>query len=256
MIRLEGIEHDYGRGAVVTGIDHVFSTGRVTAICGPNAAGKTTLLRIAAGLLAPSRGTVRLGDRDLRGLQAGARARRIAFMSQRFDCASGFPVRRILELARVMVGRDAAAISMVVDALGLEPLLDRGIAELSVGQCQRVALARTLAQCPGDGVIVLDEPLAALDPRWAHEASRLLQRRARGGATVLLSVHELAMAARLAEEVLLVGDRRLVASGPTDEVLSVERLEAAYGIPFERLVSGDGTLIPIPGTHSDPSERV
>ena len=104
MIELTKVTHDYGRGCVLDDIDLVFEAGRVSTVCGPNAAGKTTLLRIAAGLLEPTGGAVTLESHPLSRLPAGRRARRLAFMSQRFDCASGFSVHRILELARACVG--------------------------------------------------------------------------------------------------------------------------------------------------------
>ena len=245
MIRFEGIGHDYGKGTVLEGIDLDVERGHVSVVCGPNAAGKTTLLRISAGLLAPTQGRVLLEGVPSDSIRAGARARRLSFMSQRFECASGFSVRRVLELARVMVGRNAAALASVIDALELGDLLDRGLDELSSGQNQRVALARALAQAPPDGFIVLDEPLAALDPRWALVACQLLSARARAGAAVLLTVHELPAAARLADQVVLLGDGRLVASGTPVDVLAPDRLERAYGIRFELLEADDGSCVPV-----------
>lgn len=245
MIRFEAIGHDYGAGAVLEGIDLSIERGRVSAVCGPNAAGKTTLLRISAGLIAPTRGRVLLEGTPSDALRAGARARRLSFMSQRFECASGFSVRRVLELARVMVGRNAAALERVIEELDLGALLERGIDELSSGQCQRVALARALAQAPPDGIIVLDEPLAALDPRWALVACQLLRERADAGAAVFLSVHELPATARLADVVVLLGDGRLVAAGTADAVLVPDLLERAYGVRFELLEAEDGSRVPI-----------
>jgi iron complex transport system ATP-binding protein len=241
MIRLEGITHHYDRVRVLHGIDLGFEVGQVSAVCGPNAAGKTTLLRIAAGLLKPSGGRVILEDRPIAQVPPGRRA----FMSQRFDCASGFSVRRILELARVLIGRDHASLDRVIEAFELDALLDRGVGGLSVGQCQRVALARALAQVPHDGVVILDEPLAALDPRWARRAADILRQRAAEGATILLSVHELPVAARLADHVVLLSDGGLVANGPVETVFTTQLLERAYGIPFELLIAGDGSRIPI-----------
>ena len=248
MIGLEAITHDYGRGRVLDGIDLAFVRGCVTSICGPNAAGKTTMLRIAAGLLVPSTGRVLLDGTPIGGIPAGRRARRLAFMSQRFECVSGFSVRRVLELARVLVGRDPVALDRVIAELELEPILTRSIGALSVGQCQRVALARALAQLPSDGVLILDEPLAALDPRWQQRASECLRKRAGEGATVLLSVHELPVAARLAQRVVLLADGSLVAEGPSEAVLRPEPLQAAYEMPFELLTANDGTLIPVPSS--------
>lgn len=253
VIELHRIGHDYGRGPVLEGIDLAFATGAVTAVCGPNAAGKTTLLRIASGLLSPGSGEVRLEGTTLGSFAPIERARRIAHMSQRFECASGFPVRRVLELARVLVGRAPEAIDRVIDELELEPLLERGVGTLSVGQAQRVALARALAQLPADGVLLLDEPLAALDPRWQRIATTRLAERARAGATIILSVHELPTAAGVADRVALLADGGLVAEGPAGEVLVPDRLARAYGVPFELLRSADGTPIPIasPGAGAD-----
>jgi iron complex transport system ATP-binding protein len=245
MIRFDRFGHDYGNGLVLDGVDITIEPGCISTVCGPNAAGKTTLLRSAAALIEPTRGRVLLDDRPIGSIPVGQRARRLAFMSQRFECASGFSVRRVLELARVMVGRDQAGLDRVVKALELGPLLERGIGELSVGQCQRVALGRALAQCPPDGLLVLDEPLAALDPRWALRTCELLRRRAEAGATILLSVHELSTAARLADRVLLVAQGQLLAHGAAWDVLQPAALEAAYGIPFELLEAADGTMVPI-----------
>ena len=245
MIRFEGFGHDYGEGVVLEGIDLELVPGAITVVCGPNAAGETTMLRSAAGLITPSRGRIRIDGEPIESMPVGRRARRLAFMSQRFECASGFSVRRVLELGRVMVGRDRTTIERVIDELELHELLDRGIAALSVGQSQRVALARALVQCPGDGVLILDEPLAALDPRWASRTCDLLRQRADAGMTILLSVHELAIAARLADHVLLVARGGVVAHGAVEAVLEPAHLEAAYGVPFELLEAADGTRVPV-----------
>ena len=245
MIRLESIEHDFGSGRVLESITTKVLPGRVTVLCGPNAAGKTTLLRIAAGLLAASCGRVLLDDVDLATLSTARRARKMAFMPQRFECASGFSVRRVLELARVVVGRDQAAVDRVIEEFELGELLERSVGTLSVGQCQRVALARVLAQGSASNVILLDEPLSALDPRWEVEASEIVRARARAGATVLLSVHALASAGRLADDVLLLARGRLTASGSAEEVLDPETLEAAFAVEFELVESQEGFRLPV-----------
>ena len=245
MIRFEDFGHDYGRGAVLRGIHLDVAKGAINVVCGPNAAGKTTMLRSAAGLITPTEGRVLISGMPVDSIPAGRRARMLAFMSQRFDCATGFSVRRVLELGGVMVGRAPSVIREVAGELELEDLMGTPVAELSVGQGQRVALARALVQSAADGLLVLDEPLAALDPRWAAMTAALLRSRREGGMTVLLSVHELAAAARLADRILLLSGGSVVAHGPVGEVLVPDRLEEAYGVPFELLRSADGTMVPV-----------
>ena len=246
MIRLDSVAHDYGRGPVVRDVSMELGSGRVTVLCGPNAAGKTTLLRIMAGVLEPTSGRVLLGDRSFDQLGARGRARRLAFMSQRFECASGFTVRRILELARVMIGRDRNAIDAVVEALELGDLLSRTLATLSTGQAQRVACARALIQAPADGVVLLDEPLASLDPAWSERVGALLMRRAREGTTVVVSVHELHVAARLAEDAMLISTGCTLQHGSAATILAPQALEAAFGVPFETVRTTAGVDVPLP----------
>lgn len=246
VIQYEGIRHNFGSGDVLAGIDASVRPGQVTVLCGPNAAGKTTLLRIGAGLLSPSGGRVLLKGEDFSTLSVAMRARLLGFMPQRFECTSGFSVRRVLELARVVTGRNQAAVDRVIEEFELADLVDRSVGTLSIGQCQRVALARVLAQVPEDGMILLDEPLSALDPRWENLASEVLRQRAHAGATVLLSVHALATAGRLADDVLLLAQGRLAASGSALEVLDPAILGAAFAVEFELVKSQVGFPVPLP----------
>ena len=246
MIRFAHVQHDFGRGLVVQDVDVALAPGKVTVLCGPNAAGKTTLLRIGAGLLTPVGGEVFLNDVAIGSMSGTERARLLGFMPQRFECASGFSVQRVLELAHVMTGRKPKALARVIDEFDLHELCARSIGTLSVGQCQRVALARVLAQIPNDGVVLLDEPFSALDPHWEQRATEVLRARAREGATVALSVHALTTAGRMADDVLLLRQGSLAASGPVEEVLTAETLEGAFGVGFELVLTSDGQRLPIP----------
>ena len=246
MIGLHEVGHDYGRGTVLKDVSLEIAPGRVTVLCGPNAVGKTTLLRIMAGVLEPTRGTLHLGTHPYESLGARGRARRLAFMSQRFECSSGFSVRRILELARVMIGRDRGCLDDVVEALELETLLPRTLASLSTGQAQRVACARALIQAPPDGAVLLDEPLASLDPAWSERVGSLLRTRARDGATIVVSVHELPVAARLAEDAMLLFEGCELRHGPAGTVLAPAELERAFGVPFQTIRTADGVDVPLP----------
>ena len=245
MIRLDSVGHDYGSGAVLEGIDTRIAPGLITVVCGPNAVGKTTLLRIAAGLLEPTTGRVYLGEDSMGSLSAREQARRRGFMSQRFDCSTGFTVRQILRLAGLAGTARRDDEERLLDSLELSRLLERSVGTLSTGQAQRVAFARLLLQCPDDGVLILDEPFAALDPRWSSVLADQLRARAASGGTVLVSIHDLGLVGQLADEVLLLADSRVSAHGSVESVLVEEVLARAYGIGFEVLRSGNGGPIPI-----------
>lgn len=248
MLQFDEVSHDYARRKVevLRAVSFSLRPGKVTVVCGPNGSGKTTLLRIAAGLLAPRTGAVYLENNPIVSLPLRERAKQLAFMSQRFTCTAPFTVSQLLDLACALTARSPKRRSALVDALELEALLDAPLPTLSVGQAQRVALARALLQSKHDGTVVLDEPLAALDPAFSLRAADLLTQRAADGATILLSVHDLASAIALADDAILLTPSAALSHGKCNEVLTINALETAYAIKFEALTKSNGQTILIP----------
>ena len=197
--------------------------GSVTAVVGPNGAGKTTLLHLIAGLVAPTTGTVRVGDAVL---SDGSRVcpphrRRVALLTQR---TSLFPHLNVLDnvafgpQARGASRAAARARAMVeLKAVGCEDFADRHAHELSGGQAQRVAIARALAGDPD--VVLLDEPLAGLDIGAAAEVRHTLATRLKGR-TALFVTHEVLDIWMIADLVVVIENGRAVEFGPVDQLLS------------------------------------
>jgi iron complex transport system ATP-binding protein len=236
---LKSISHSYGPRPVLHDIDVEAHPGRITVLIGPNAAGKTTLLRIAAGLLHADRGEVRWRGDLVYSMSDRARSASMSCLSQRPRQDVPLLVREVIELGRLRL--DDADSRALVDRLELLDLLERPYPALSVGQQQRVGLARLLHQHDPGGLIVLDEPTAPLDPRHAALAMQLLREAAEGGATVVLSMHDLSLAGSLADHAWLLVEGVMRASGAAGEVLEPGMLEAAFGLGFERLARQDGS---------------
>ena len=219
--------------------------GQVLGILGPNGAGKSTLLRVLAGEMRPDSGLVRFLGQDLREWDAGALARRRAVLPQ--ASMLGFPLRaaEVVALGRTpWAGRETAATHDEACATslrdsGVTALAGRWYASLSGGEQQRVQLARVLAQLhgatPGETALLLDEPTASLDLPHQHAILRTACRRAAQGATVIVVVHDIALAARYCGQILLMADGRLVAAGPTAAVLTEDHVGAAYGVSVRRV---------------------
>jgi len=148
----------------------------------------------------------------------------------------------MIQLARPAGRQDQLAFDRLLCSLELESLHGRLFPALSVGQQQRVVLARTLYQVEASaGVFVLDEPTAPMDPRHAMLAIDHLREQANKGAVVLVSIHDIGLARAIADEAWLLDAGRLVAAGPVSDVLVPDRLEAAFGIPYQGLEADDGT---------------
>ncbi|MCB5174844.1 MULTISPECIES: ABC transporter ATP-binding protein [Microvirga] len=238
MTRLQArsLSVDLGRRRALSAIDLTLESGRFTVIVGPNGAGKTTLLRSLAGLLAPAEGTVTLDGAPVARLRAADRARAIAYLPQSGTVAWPLPVRAVVALGRLphgeepdalpAAGREAVAQAMAAaDLAGFE---DRPATELSGGERARVLLARALAtKAP---VLLADEPVAALDPRHELVVLEVLRAQARAGAMVVAIMHNLTLAARFADEIVLLDRGRLEAHAPPEEVLTEARLAASFGI--------------------------
>jgi iron complex transport system ATP-binding protein len=247
-LRAEGVEFGYVPGrAVLRGVSCALDGGRVTAIVGPNAAGKSTLLRLLLGTLRAWSGRVTLDGRDVPGLPYRERARRIAYIAQRSSVAFAFTVREVVRMGRFAAGTgwraDERAAGAALRRVGLLDRADEPFGVLSAGQQQRAMLARALAQldtrrpaaAPGR-MLLADEPAAAMDPRHAIETLGLFRELASGGVGVGVVLHDLTLAARFADRaVVLDGSGRVAADGPVGAALDPAVLEGVFGVRFDRL---------------------
>lgn len=208
------------------------AAGRVTVLLGVNGSGKSTALRAAAGLLAPSSGGVLVDGRPVHAMRPAGRAARVAMVPQRHEVGSPFSAREVVRLGTVATGGGEAAVDRAMATARISALADRPFHALSGGQQQRVVLARALAQHATSGILLLDEAFAAVDPAEAAEAVRAVREAAAAGGTVLVATHDLALASALADDAWLLADGRTWSFGPATELLSPERLSAFLGIPI------------------------
>jgi iron complex transport system ATP-binding protein len=236
--------------SIVSGASVQLKPGELTALVGPNGAGKTTLMRALAGLL-PSQGRIVLKDRDLSSFTARERARSIAYLPQGHFFHWPLDVASIVALGRhphadpfsSLTGTDLAAVQHALDATGTTGLADRTVTSLSGGERARVALARVLAT--EADILFADEPTASLDPRHQLIVMELLHGIAKRGGAVLAIVHDLALAARFADRVLVMADGKIVSDAVPEVALSKEQLAEVFGIEAETVLTGAGR-VPMP----------
>ena len=231
--------------AVLNDISLSLVSGHLVALVGPNGAGKTTLLRALAGLL-PSDGAIHVGGAALASLSLRERARRFAYLPQGHIVHWPLPARDIVALGRYPHGatdparlsaKDRDAVLRAMRATDVVEFSDRRVTELSGGERSRVALARVLAvEAP---VILADEPTASLDPRYQLDVMKTLRAAADQGVLVIVVTHDLGLAARFADHLLVLSQGRLVAEGAPAAALSAQVMAdvfrvSAYRAEFER----------------------
>jgi iron complex transport system ATP-binding protein len=221
--------------------------GGVTAVLGPNGCGKTTLLRLAVGLLRPRSGSVRLVDMLVTTQSEAERACRMAFVPQRPAAPPGLLVEEVVSLGRLRLPHDPAAIEGAMRNVGVWERRHERVETLSEGQRHRVAIARALAQChAGTRLLVVDEPTAALDPAWGVRLGEILRERVRAGLAVLMATHDLAFAASTADQVLLLDHGSLVSAGPTAASLAAPAVTSLFGTPFVTMKADGVASFPSP----------
>ena len=227
--------------------------GTLTALIGPNGSGKTSLLRLALGLIPSDTGSASLGGGAVMDLSPLERARRVAYLPQTRPLVWPQPVEDIVALGRFAYGaalgrlspEDEGAVARAIAACQLEGFEQRAADTLSGGELARVHLARALAsETP---LVVADEPVAALDPRHQHQTMGLFAEMAREGRGVLTVIHDLGLAMRYADRVIWMHEGRIVADGTPQETCTPEMLHEVFGIASRVTQQSDGLRLDIEG---------
>ena len=228
-LELENVSVRLGRAEVLHDAALTVAPGETVAVVGPNGAGKTTLLRAALGLQAAS-GRIRLFGRDSAELSPRERAERVGYLAQERRIAWGLPARQVAALATPLLPPRAAAAraEAALARVGLSDLADRSVLDMSGGERARVLLARLFAT--GAPLLVADEPAAGLDPDAQLLVLDHLKAEAGEGRAVLLTLHDLSLAARYADRVVVIHSGRIVADGPPLDALTPERLAAVFAL--------------------------
>ncbi|MFH8574564.1 ABC transporter ATP-binding protein [Streptomyces zaomyceticus] len=235
-ITAENLSWSVAGTPVVREVSVAIAPGETVGLLGPNGSGKSSLLRCLAGLRAPDTGSVRYDDASVRDWSARRIARHVAFVAQDSGADSDLRVTDVVGLGRTPFrdrwrgpdATDRAVIAAALEVVGLTPLADRAWKALSGGERQRAHIARALAQQPY--ALLLDEPTNHLDVKHQLELMELLSGADR---TVLVALHDLSLAARYCDRLLLLHHGRLVASGPPAAVLTAQRLAEVFEVDAE-----------------------
>ncbi|MEX1147207.1 MAG: ABC transporter ATP-binding protein [Sphingomonadales bacterium] len=242
---------DLGRSRVVDGVDFTLSPGALVGLLGPNGAGKTTLLRGLMGFVSPARGQVFLDGVSIDAHLPARRARHLSYLPQTGQIHWPLDVFHTVALGRLphqtpFEGLRAEDVAGIERALGYTDTLHlawRPVNTLSGGERARVLLARALATDPR--ILLADEPAAGLDPAHQLDVMELFRQLARDGAAVVVVLHDLTMAARYCDRVLVMNEGRIRADGAPQDVLTPAVLEDCFGIRvFASRKGGELFLVP------------
>ncbi len=229
-----GVSVSLGGQRVLSEASIAVDRGELVGLVGPNGAGKTTLLRTLNGTLAPDAGTVRVDGEDVHALSARARSRRVATVPQDTSVGFAFDVRTIVEMgrhphrSRFGGDPDPGAVDRALERAGVDHLADRSVDAVSGGERSRVLLARALAQ--DADALVLDEPTASLDIGNQVDTLELVTDLVDEGRAAVAAIHDLNLAARFCDRIVVLVDGQVQARGPPETTLERETLRAAFGV--------------------------
>ncbi|MFH8897519.1 ABC transporter ATP-binding protein [Streptomyces coeruleorubidus] len=253
-----GVTVGYGARTVIDDLDVAIPPGVITTIIGPNGCGKSTLLRTLSRLLKPSKGTVVLDGEDIARLRTRDVARKLGLLPQAPVAPEGLTVADLVARGRhphqswlrQWSSDDADVVERALAMTGVSDLADRPVDALSGGQRQRVWISMTLAQ--GTDLLLLDEPTTYLDLAHAMDVLDLVDDLHESGCTVVMVLHDLNLAARYSDNLIVMRDGSILAQGHPRDVLTAELLHEAFGLNAKVIDDpvGDRPLIvPIGRTH-------
>lgn len=251
ILTASGLHLGYGRTRIVDDVDAEFMPGALTVIVGPNGSGKSTLLRGLSGLLRPESGAVRIQGEDIREISPPRLARMRALLPQAPLPPEGLAVRELVARGRhphrgvlaAWTAHDEAAVGGALEQVDLSDLADAPVESLSGGQRQRAWIALILAQ--EARVVLLDEPTTYLDMAHAVDVLAAVQRVARSERTVVAVLHDLTLAARFADRLIVMSGGKIVAVGSPRDVISAELLREVFGL-CAQVVEIDGSPVVVP----------
>ncbi|GHA72657.1 iron-enterobactin transporter ATP-binding protein [Streptomyces tendae] len=253
-----GITVGYGARSVIDGLDVAIPPGVITTIIGPNGCGKSTLLRTLSRLLRPTGGTVVLDGEDIAALKTREVAKKLGLLPQAPVAPEGLTVSDLVARGRhphqswlrQWSSDDADVVRRALAMTGVSDLADRPVDSLSGGQRQRVWISMTLAQ--GTGLLLLDEPTTYLDLAHAVDVLDLVDDLHESGRTVVMVLHDLNLATRYSDNLVVMREGAILAQGHPRDVITAELLHEAFGLRAKVIDDpvGDRPLIvPIGRTH-------
>lgn len=247
-LRIDHVSVSFDGRSIVRDISFALKPGELVGLIGPNGAGKSTLLKAIAGLV-PHQGTVKIDAVDLDTISASERAARISYLPQDRDLAWPLTVENLVALGRTpyrapmreLSSEDRRQIDLALQRTDTEYLRSRSAMELSGGERARVLAARALAQATP--ALLADEPNAGLDPAHQIGLMEVFADMARDGRIILISLHDLSLAARWCGRLILLDAGAVVANGPPDAVLTEENLAKVYGVTAHIVATPGGFLV-------------
>ncbi len=239
ILSVKDLSAGYKRTPVISKVSVEANAGEFIALLGPNGSGKTTLVKALAGLLPVMSGDIWVGDTPLSFLEPKLRARRISYLAQSRQAMPDMSVLEILELGRApfrgrlgLISDDGRqVIERVIETCALQDFVSRKYGELSGGEQARVLLGRALVvDAP---VILVDEPIAALDPFYQLATLEILTSQARSGKTVIAALHDLSLAQRFSDRVWMMSEGQLALNAPASQAFDSEIIARVFNIDWD-----------------------
>lgn len=256
---VEGVTAGFTLRPVLNDVGITLDGGELVGIVGPNGAGKTSLLKVCLGLLKPQHGKVTIDGASLYGIKRQDLARTVSYLPQSSISHWPLEVSKLVQLGRIphlapwqQPGRsDADAVEAALDLADVRHLVGRNVLELSGGERARVLLARTLAV--GGQLLLADEPVAGLDPEHQLKIMQVFQQQAAAGTGVMLTLHDLSLAARYCHRIIMLCDGRVVENGTPEVVLTAEKLASVFRIRATiGIQNGHRYVVPMDTVCPDP----